>query len=142
MRPIFLRSSTYLVEQSQQWFLWSKRTLRGSKRPKTVKKTRFPLFSLIFYMGNARNLGFALTSIVPIFFFFSFLVFWHPKTCPLLTRIVRKCHPQNFEWNKSVFLDHLGRPVDGTVSFWKYLILKPTLKSTFWLMSLLHFQHY
>ena len=45
VRPIFfLRSSTYLVEQSQQWFLWSKTTLRGSKRPKTVKKRVFPYF--------------------------------------------------------------------------------------------------
>ena len=44
----FLRSSTYLVEQSQQWFLWSKTTLRGSKRPKTVKKRVFPYFPLYF----------------------------------------------------------------------------------------------
>ena len=51
---------------------------KGLKITKNCQKTRFILFSNIFYIGNARNSVFKLTNIVTVKMFSRFLVFWHP----------------------------------------------------------------
>ena len=58
---------------------------------------RFPLFSLIFYIQNARYIGFALTSIVPANFFFDFFCFLTSQDMTASNSGSEKVSPQDFE---------------------------------------------